>query len=51
MTINVTPEKIKQFEEDGFLMIDSLYNSKEMELLLNIGKNDQEKKTYMLTRC
>ena len=25
-------------------MIDSLYNSKEMELLLNIGKNDQEKK-------
>ena len=44
MTTNVTPEKIKQFEEDGFLMIDSLYNSKEMELLLNIGKNDQEKK-------
>ena len=43
MTTQITPNHIKQFQDDGFLMIESLYNAKEMALLLNIGKNDTEK--------
>ena len=39
----VTTEQITQFQNDGFLMVENLYDPKEMTYLLNIGKSDQEK--------
>ena len=43
MKTMITLDHIKKFQDDGFLIIESLYDTKEMELLLNIGKNDKEK--------
>jgi hypothetical protein len=39
----VTPDQIVQFEDDGFLMAPGLFDAEEMDLLLKIGKADQEK--------
>ena len=38
-----TDAQIVQFQEDGFLLVEDLYNAEEMDLLLQIGKADQEK--------
>ena len=32
---------ITQFQEDGYLMVEGLYDQEEMDLLLQIGKADQ----------
>jgi len=39
----VTKAQQAQFARDGFLMVRELYDAEEMELLLKIGKADQEK--------
>jgi len=35
-------DSIKQFNRDGFLMMESLFDSEEMDLLITIGKADQD---------
>ncbi|MDA1192773.1 MAG: phytanoyl-CoA dioxygenase family protein [Candidatus Poribacteria bacterium] len=42
-TFKASPAQIAQFQEDGFLFVRGLFDAEEMELLLNIGKHDQEK--------
>lgn len=42
-TFQVSDEQIAQFQADGFLMVEGLYDSEEMDLLLKIGKTDPEK--------
>jgi ectoine hydroxylase-related dioxygenase (phytanoyl-CoA dioxygenase family) len=39
----VTDEQIKQFQQDGYILVPGLYDAEEMELLMQIGKSDQEK--------
>ncbi|HCQ04913.1 MAG TPA: phytanoyl-CoA dioxygenase family protein [Candidatus Latescibacteria bacterium] len=39
----LTEKHITQFQEDGYLMVEGLYDQEEMDLLLQIGKADQEK--------
>lgn len=39
----VSNAQIAQFQEDGFLMVEGLYDAEEMDLLLKIGKADPEK--------
>src|SRR5437899_7045457 len=39
----VTDDQITQFQQDGYLMVPRLFDAEEMELLLKIGKADQEK--------
>ena len=39
----VTTALTAQFQEDGYLLVESLYDAEEMDLLLRIGKADQEK--------
>ena len=39
----VTTAQTAQFQEDGYLLVESLYDAEEMDLLLRIGKADQEK--------
>src|SRR4051794_40158051 len=39
----VTDEQITHFQQDGFLLLPRLFDGEEMELLLKIGKADQEK--------
>ena len=43
MTFQVSPAQIEQFQQDGYLIVEDLYSPEEMQLLLNIGKNDTEK--------
>jgi len=33
----VTDAQVAQFQDDGFLMVEGLYNAEEMDLLLKIG--------------
>jgi len=42
-TFNPSPEQIQQFQDDGFLIVRDLYTPEEMDLLLQIGRSDQEK--------
>jgi ectoine hydroxylase len=39
----VSDAQIEQFQADGFLVVEGLYDEEEMDLLLNIGKTDPEK--------
>jgi ectoine hydroxylase len=39
----VTDKQVAKFNEDGYLLVEGLFNEEEMDLLLNIGKQDQEK--------
>ena len=39
----LTIENKRKFQEDGYLLVEDLYDQEEMDLLLSIGKNDQEK--------
>lgn len=39
----VTKDLTAQFAQDGFLLVRKLYDAEEMDLLLKIGKADQEK--------
>ena len=39
----VTDDQIAQFQQDGYLMVPRLFDAEEMELLLKIGRADQEK--------
>jgi len=39
----VTDEQVAQFNDDGYLIVENLFNEQEMELLLNISTHDQEK--------
>ncbi len=39
----VTGDQITQFQQDGYLLVPALFDAEEMELLLKIGKADQEK--------
>ena len=43
MTFQVSPAQIEQFQQDGYLIVEDLYSPEEMQLLLNICKNDTEK--------
>jgi ectoine hydroxylase-related dioxygenase (phytanoyl-CoA dioxygenase family) len=43
MSFKANQSQIDQFQQDGYLMVEDLYAPEEMELLLNIGKTDQEK--------
>ncbi len=38
----LTVEQIEQFNRDGYLMVKSLFDTEEMDLLLNIAKSDQQ---------
>jgi ectoine hydroxylase-related dioxygenase (phytanoyl-CoA dioxygenase family) len=38
----LTNEQIQQFQDDGFLIVDDLFDSEEMDLLLRIGRADRE---------
>ena len=42
-TYQLTDKQIAQFQEDGYLMVERLFDQEEMDLLLKIGKADQEK--------
>ena len=39
----VTKDLAAQFAQDGFIMVRTLFDAEEMDLLLKIGKADQEK--------
>ena len=39
----LTDAQVAQFNEDGYLMVEGLFDEEEMNLLLKIGKADQEK--------
>ena len=39
----ITAEQQTQFNRDGYLLVEGLFDQEEMELLLKIGKTDQEK--------
>ncbi|MGY8824561.1 MAG: hypothetical protein ACKVJG_11615 [Candidatus Latescibacterota bacterium] len=39
----VTTAQTAQFQKDGYLLVENLYDAEEMDLLLRIGKADQEK--------
>ena len=43
-TFQVSDAQIAQFQEDGFLMVEDLYDQEEMDLLLKIAKADPEKR-------
>jgi hypothetical protein len=40
----INDEAVAQFERDGYLFVPDLYDAEEMDLLLKIGKADEEKK-------
>lgn len=40
MPFQATPAQLRQFHEDGYLMVPGLFDAEEMELLLKIGKAD-----------
>lgn len=42
-TFQLTDEQERRFREDGYLMVEGLYDEEEMELLLNVGRADREK--------
>ncbi len=42
-TFKPTAEQIAQYHEDGYLMVEDLFDAQEMELLLNIGRGDRVK--------
>ena len=39
----LTEEHERRFREDGYLMVEGLYDEEEMELLLSVGRTDGEK--------
>jgi hypothetical protein len=39
----VTDDQLEQFHQDGYILVPGLFDSEEMDLLLRIGKADQEK--------
>src|SRR6266571_1585493 len=41
--IEDTDDQIAQFQQDGYLLVPRLFDTEEMELLLKIGRADQEK--------
>src|SRR5713226_7385085 len=41
--LQVTKDLIAQFQRDGYLLLPRLFDTEEMELLLRIGRADQEK--------
>ena len=43
MAYAATDAQVKQFQEDGFLLIPDLYNTEEMQLLLQVAKSDMGK--------
>ncbi|MBI1336462.1 MAG: phytanoyl-CoA dioxygenase family protein [Phycisphaera sp.] len=40
---HATQSQVEQFQNDGYIMVEDLFTPREMELLLNIGRADQEK--------
>jgi len=42
-TFKLSDAQCAQFHQDGYIFVEDLFNEEEMELLLNIGKHDQEK--------
>src|SRR4029078_4557485 len=46
----LTADQIKQFNRDGFLMMESLFDSEEMDLLIRIAKNDRRLEHEALER-
>ncbi|HZO91191.1 MAG TPA: phytanoyl-CoA dioxygenase family protein [Chthonomonadaceae bacterium] len=40
---HTTADQVAQFQRDGYLMVPALFDAEEMDLLLQIGKADQEK--------
>ena len=40
--MRLSPQQLDQFHRDGYMMIDGLFDSEEMQLLINIAKNDQK---------
>ncbi len=47
----LTEEHERQFREDGYLMVEGLYDDEEMELLLSVGRTDGEKpRSYVQPR-
>ncbi|MFH1568213.1 MAG: phytanoyl-CoA dioxygenase family protein, partial [Gemmatimonadota bacterium] len=45
-----TPEHVAQFQQDGFLLVEGLYDPEEVDLLLKIGRADQEKASLVRAR-
>src|ERR1700682_1220153 len=43
MRSEVTDDTVTQFQKDGYLLVPGLFDAGEMDLLLKIGKADQEK--------
>ncbi|MEW6751892.1 MAG: phytanoyl-CoA dioxygenase family protein [Candidatus Latescibacterota bacterium] len=46
----VTPQQVAQFRQDGFLLVEDLYTPEEVQLLLWIGRADQEKAAMVRAR-
>jgi len=42
----LTPTQIQQFQDDGYLVVEELFNAREVELMYKIGKADRERKTW-----
>ena len=40
--MRLSPQQLDQFHRDGYIMIDGLFDPEEMQLLINIAKNDQK---------
>jgi ectoine hydroxylase len=38
----LTEEQIEQFNQDGYLMVESLFDAEEMDLLLSVARSDQQ---------
>ena len=38
----LTPEQIEQFHRDGYLIVESMFDAEEMELLKRSAKEDRE---------
>src|SRR5579872_4407700 len=43
---SLNEEQVQQFQEDGYLIVEGLFNPDEVQLMYNIGKADREKKTW-----
>jgi len=41
MTVPITPAQIRQFHDDGYLMLPGLFSQEEMDLLLSAARNDR----------
>src|SRR5678815_692572 len=46
----LTRDKVEQFNSDGYLFVENLFDAEEMDLLIRIAKNDQHLEQQVIQR-